>query len=664
MSRKKLEIGDSVEFAGQIVSNKGVRPNPVYLQGISDFPAPKSISELRSFLVMVNQLSTYHLGIAKHTSVLIEEIALLKKNTAYVWLFEHQEAFKNLKSDLISTLSLNHFDPSWNTKLDTDASRLKGLGFVLMQHKDDKIKVIQCGSRSLSAAEKNYSTLELELTAIVWAVQKCNFFLKGIEHFEVIMDHRPLIGIFAKNMNQIDNKRVIRLREKILDHPFEIKWLAGKENIIADALSRAPAESTDGSTSLPVNACALAPTSTLAEIIECTRTDISYKQIVDAFQQCRELSSLPEDHPAQRLKQIWGRISLSDDGVLIIDEDKLYLPQGARKRVLQQLHESHCGYGKTLQTASSLHFWPSMKYDIRNIVDNCEACQQLKPSKPFQPLLTTEAKFPMEQLLVDLMHVKGKNYMVTVDRYTGYIWVELLRSLTTKAVTDVLDKIMRIFGIPITCRTDGGPQFRGPFNDYCKQKGIVHETSSPYNPRSNGHAEATVKAAKHLILKTRPSEFPSALATWRNTARENKPSPNELMFCRKVRDEKAILEQQLYIKLHGNFHDQVKECYSDVENKAHRIADPEIGSPKTPPRSTSPNAPRQHIPENFQQGDRVRVQNPCTKRWDDTALITGFSKTRRTLELLTSEGVFILRNRRFVRGLCAAQERSSPASSP
>ena len=92
-----------------------------------------------------------------------------------------------------------------------------------------------------------------------------------------------------------------------------------------------------------------------------------------------------------------------------------------------------------------------MKYDIKNIDDNCEACQQLRPSKPFQPLITTEAKFPMEQISVDFMHVKGKNYVVTVDRYTGYIWVELLRSLATKAVTDVLDKIMRIFGNPITC---------------------------------------------------------------------------------------------------------------------------------------------------------------------------------------------------------------------
>ena len=202
LSRKKLEIRESVEFAGQIVSNNGVQPNSTYLQGIKDFPAPKSVSELRSFLGMVNQLSAYHPGIAKHTGILQP---LLKENTAYLWLKEHQSAFDCLKSDLLSTLSLNHFDPTWNTRLITVASRLNGLGFLLMQCNNDKVKIIQCGSRSLSSAEKNYSKLELKLTAIVWAVQKCNFFLKGIGHFEVVTDHRPLVGIFSKNLNQIDN---------------------------------------------------------------------------------------------------------------------------------------------------------------------------------------------------------------------------------------------------------------------------------------------------------------------------------------------------------------------------------------------------------------------------------------------------------------------------
>ena len=214
--------------------------------------------------------------------------------------------------------------------------------------------------------------------------------------------------------------------------------------------------------------------------------------------------------------------------------------------------------------------------------------------------------------------------------------------MDTKSVTDVLDKITRIFGVPIVCRTDGGPQFRGPFKQYCLQKGIIHETSSPYNPRSNGHAEAAVKAAKYLLLKKKPSDFSSALAAWRNTERENKPSPNELMFCRKVRDGKALLKSHLYIQKSEIMDRQIHESQSEAQD--------------TPTRSNSisKNASRQQIPQCFQQGDKVRVQNPCTKCWDVMALVTGFSKTDRTLKLLTDEGDLILRNRRFVRRQCSA----------
>ena len=142
LSRKKLETGEAFEFAGQIVDHNGVHPNTTYLQGIRDFPAPTTVTELRSFPGMINQLSTYHPGITRHTGVLQ---ALLKKNTAFLWMDEHQAAFDQLKTDLLSTLSLNHFNPSWSTLLITDASRLHRLGFVLMQHQEDKTAVINAG---------------------------------------------------------------------------------------------------------------------------------------------------------------------------------------------------------------------------------------------------------------------------------------------------------------------------------------------------------------------------------------------------------------------------------------------------------------------------------------------------------------------------------------
>ena len=229
--------------------------------------------------------------------------------------------------------------------------------------------------------------------------------------------------------------------------------------------------------------------------------------------------------------------------------------------------------------------------------------------------------------------------MVTADRYSGYIWIDLLRDQGTRAVTDNLDKITRIFGVPLRCRKDGVPQFRKPFNDYCLKRGILHETSSPYNPRSNGHAEGAVKSSKHLLLKTAPAEFPTALAAWRNTSKEDKPSPNELMFCRKIRDGKAFIKSHLEIQIAIQSHIKHGQNHEGIEINA---------------RSTAQQQPRQRIPDHFQLGDRVHIQDPLTKRWDIDASITGFSQTGRTLDLCTDEGHLMRRNRHFVRRRCAA----------
>ena len=615
LSRRKLEIGEEVEFAGQMVSRHGVRPNPSFLQGLRDFPAPKTITELRSFLGMVNQLTTYLPDMARYTGILQ---ALLKKDVAYTWLHEHQEAFDKLRHDLITKLELNHFNTSWPTQLVTDASRLHGLGFVLLQAKDGITKVIQCGSRSLSPAERNYSTLELELTAIVWAIQKTRFFTRGIESFDVITDHRPLVGIFRKSLPQIDNLRITRLREKVLDYNFHVKWVAGKDNIIADALSRAPSPSSAGGTALPVNACVAAPDNTRKLISDSAKSCATYSSILQAFNEGRLLNNLPCDHPARRLRQVWDQLSVTSEGILIVNGHQIYMPAGARKHVLQMLHRGHCGYAKTLATARRLYYWPSMKADIRTLVESCEACQQMRPSKRLEPFIHTAASYPMEKISLDLFHVGNKNYLVTADRYSRYIWVDGLRITSTKAVTDALDRITRIFGIPRSCRTDGGPQFRGPFDQYCASQGIHHEVSSPYNPRSNGHAEAAVKAAKYLIIKTTPADFPTALAAWRNTARENKPSPNELLFGRQIRDRQPYVARE--------------------------------DDPKA-------DMPRQHIPQHdisaFQQGSAVRIQDQNTKRWTITGTVTGASTSGRTLEILTDEGNLVRRNRRFVQLQCA-----------
>ena len=76
--------------------------------------------------------------------------------------------------------------------------------------------------------------------AITWAIRKCEFYLRGLEFFEVLTDHRPLVGTFKKSLNMLENPRLRRMREKVIEYCFEVKWVEGKSHYIADALSRAP----------------------------------------------------------------------------------------------------------------------------------------------------------------------------------------------------------------------------------------------------------------------------------------------------------------------------------------------------------------------------------------------------------------------------------------
>ena len=97
-----------------------------------------------------------------------------------------------------------------------------------------------CGSCSLTSCQKNYATIELECLAIMWAVSKCSFYLKDMPNFQVITDHKPLLGVFNKPLLELENVRLQRLCEKLIGYNFDLCWSAGKEHLIADALSRAP----------------------------------------------------------------------------------------------------------------------------------------------------------------------------------------------------------------------------------------------------------------------------------------------------------------------------------------------------------------------------------------------------------------------------------------
>ena len=136
---------------------------------------------------------------------------------------------------------VHYYDPSLPTSLLTDASKLYGFGYALVQHTGEgQLHLIQAGSRSLIPAEKNYAPIELECSAAVWAIQKCKHFLAGCPLFKLITDHQPLVGIFNKDLGEVENRRLQRLREKVVDYCFDIEWVEGKAHLIACLLYTSP----------------------------------------------------------------------------------------------------------------------------------------------------------------------------------------------------------------------------------------------------------------------------------------------------------------------------------------------------------------------------------------------------------------------------------------
>ena len=187
ISKKKLTIGENIDFAGFSISQEGITPDKEKVKSLTEFPPPTNITELRSFLGLANQLGGFIENLAAETEPLRH---LLKKGVAYIWNADHQKTFEEVREKLSSPLLVHYFDPKLRTMLLSDASNLHGIGFALVQYdSEDKMKLVQCGSRTLSPTEGRYAPIELESLGITSAIERCRHFLLGHPLFNVITDH-------------------------------------------------------------------------------------------------------------------------------------------------------------------------------------------------------------------------------------------------------------------------------------------------------------------------------------------------------------------------------------------------------------------------------------------------------------------------------------------
>ena len=652
---KKIAFGNRLKFAGYMVSDKGLSIDPKKVDAIRKFAKPDNVTNMKSFLGLAAQFqeacpnlmgtlkplsdTTSH----RITPAVDEKNKKLKNNKRIIdWNENLEEAFfkaKKLLTDADGQV-LTPYDPNLPLIIYTDACRLEGFGWVAMQEKNGVRKLVECGSSTIpDAAKRNFSVSELELAAVEMALRKMRLMTLGNKNVQVKTDHQALVSIVKKPLEKIESKRLLKLVEKLQQYTFEIQYVEGIKNEIADALSRSPVfqhgkDEIDVANSIAIQQVEeyeLNENVSVPLLDQMAKDDKNYQLIRQAITASTHPNDLPPDHPGRSYKADWHLLGTHNN--LVTMGDRILVPKAARKDILRLVHKAHLGQKRTVALASNLYFWRGMPKEIIQLVEACELCQVNSRFHQKEELQQTIATRPMEMNSADLAEHARKYYLIHADRYTGFLWVYPLTKTTSSDVYNAMWRTFNQFGFPNTLRTDNGPQFvSDSFITYCKTSNIKQEFSSPYFPQSNGHAEKMVGVAKNMIKKSSNlKDLQQMVQLYNSTPNESKLSPAELMFGRKIRTALPILDSNL-----GRVSKSKIDEATEIKNRMRQKTKSYFDKSAKPLRKIA-------------VGTSVRIYNVKTNQWDTTGSVVKIGQCGRSYQIKTQNNVFIFRNRRFIR---------------
>ena len=494
----KCHIGLSqVTYLGHVFSAAGMGPDPHKVSAVRDWMTPTDQASLRSFLGLASYYRRYIPCFANLAAPLYH---LTNKGVTFDWNSTCQSAFNNLKDALIQAPILKYPDFTPLAKpfhLYTDASAT-GIGAVLEQSSH----VVAYVSRALSKAEQNYSVIQKECLALVYALKQFRHYLLG-RPFKILTDHAPLQWLSAQKMEGLLARWALAIQE----YEFTITYRRGHENGNADALSRRTYPDVQ-------LIAATSQTPSLTETLHQQQlSDPTIQHLHTALSHASPTHAPPQSSewrrsPLSRYKQLWPQLFLHDGIVCrqyapnpnLPPVTVPIIPASQRSSLFKQYHDipsaGHLGFEKTAAKLRQVGYWVGMLQDIAKYCRDCIVCQRTKPPIPMKaPLTSVPIGRPWEMVAVDILEVPlslhNNRYLLVIQDYMTK-WAEAipLPNQTAACITNELVKVFSRYGIPDILHSDQGRNFESTILCQTLEAfGVTKSHTTAYHPAGDGLVE-------------------------------------------------------------------------------------------------------------------------------------------------------------------------------
>ncbi|XP_045027084.1 uncharacterized protein LOC123470614 [Daphnia magna] len=552
-SKEKFRFArDRLLWVGYEIKHGGITIEEAKLKALSQFSRQTNISELRSFMGLVEQLAGFSTEVAAAKEPLRP---LLSTRNSYVWTPDHDRAFAAVKLALTSPPVVVHFEPD---------------------HPSRRLAQERNGVRATAATRRRLASSGCQFPMVL----RCRVTIclrgAGADCSRMSDPEVPLIPIRSTQLHPDDNPKIQRLKERLSPYSFTTVWRKGKEHAIPDALSRAPvndpapedervgADLNSSVRNVVIQSIAAICNSEdesappahlsdalLADLRSTAAGDADYTALAAAVEPG---FGTDRARMSNYIRQFWSiRHQLSTEDGLVLFGSRIVVPassgqnDGPSRRYMAGNIERRHDARRTLLQVPGEAAEPVPGEAAEPVPGEAaepvpgEAAEPV-PGEAAEPVpgeaaepVPGEAAEPVPGEAAE--PVPGAtdhgnlHVLVYADRLSGWPVVHQWRRDPTarEVVQAVVHKFVEL-GVPMRFRSDNGPQFdAGVFQETLKRWGVAWGNSTPHYPQSNGHAEAAVKAMKELVAKTggdlSSEDFLAGLLEFLNTPHESGASP-------------------------------------------------------------------------------------------------------------------------------------------